>query len=160
MVGTHGENSKRTSKTLGLMIDTQDPGWYILFYTYWYRNAYKYIYIQYIYICVCVSKCVYITDIYRYMYIDISIHIQLYVYIYICVCVCIRSGEWEDGPCPAGQNRGVPNLLGCAHVGWGKDLALRLDGDLVTRADPLVSWPLWVRWTSLTKEENLPHFGL
>ena len=36
---------------------------------------------------------------------------------------------------------GVPNLLGCAHVGWGKDLALRLDGDLVTRADPLVSWP-------------------
>ena len=148
------------------MIDTQDPGWYILFYTYWYRNAYRYIYIQCIYIYILciymyVSKCVYITDIYRYMYIDISIHIQLYVYIYIYVCVCIRSGEWEDGPCPAGQKPWCsqpPGLracwLGqrsCTPSWWRSCHESRSTRFLAAVGQMNIAHP---------KEENLPHFGL
>ena len=84
----------------------------------------------------------------------------MYRYIYTYPTVRVYQ-KWGMVHVQLGWSSGVPNLLGCAHVGWGKDLALRLDGDLVTRADPLVSWPLFGsdEHRKNPKEENLPHFG-
>lgn len=45
--------------------------------------------------------------------------------------------QQEDKPNAPKQQTGV--LLSSAHVGRSENLALSLDGDLVTRTDPLVS---------------------